>query len=151
LTPGAVWGAIDSANDGDTVQLPAGRAVWSKGWNRGHGAKMKAITIQGAGIDKTTIDDDRAKPDAPPFVLLGVEGKPFRVTGITFEGTGYRNAGNWSGLMEIQGTCKNFRIDHCKFKDADHMLVINGDTYGLVDHCQLSKATPTDWSITASF
>ena len=47
-----------------------------------------------------------------------------------------RHGGNWSGLMEIQGTCKNFRIDHCKFKDADHMLVINGDTYGLVDHCR---------------
>jgi len=136
LTPEAVWEAINAARDGDTVQLPAGTAVWSKGWNSGHGAKMKAITIQGAGIDKTIIGDDRAKPDAPPFLLRGVEGKPFRVTGITFEGTGYRNAGNWGGLMEIQGTCKNFRVDHCKFKNTDHMLAINGDTYGLVDHCQ---------------
>ena len=55
LTPEAVWEAIDAAKDGDTVQLPAGTAVWSKGWNSGHGAKMKAITIQGAGIDKTII------------------------------------------------------------------------------------------------
>ena len=55
LTPEAVWEAIDAAQDGDTVQLPAGTAVWSKGWNTGHGAKMKAITIQGAGIDKTII------------------------------------------------------------------------------------------------
>ncbi len=135
LTPEAVREAIDAAKDGDTVQLPAGTAVWSKGWNTGRGAKMKAITIQGAGIDKTVIGDGRAKPDAPPFVLLGVEGKPFRVTGITFDGTGYPNAGNWGGLMEIQGTCKNFRIDHCKFKNADHMLEISGDTYGLIDHC----------------
>jgi len=135
LTPEAVWAAIDTAKDGDTVQLPAGKAVWSKGWNTGHGAKMKSITIQGAGIDKTILGDDRAKPDAAPFFLLGVEGKPFRVTGITFDGTGYRNAGNWGGLMDIRGTCKNFRIDHCKFKNADHMLVIVGDTYGLVDHC----------------
>ena len=64
-----------------------------------------------------------------------MEGKPFRVTGITFDGTGYRNAGNWGGLMSISGTCKNFRIDHCKFKNADRMLTISGDTYGLVDHC----------------
>jgi hypothetical protein len=136
LTSEAVREAIDAAKDGDIVELPAGTAVWSKGWNTGHGAKMKAITIQGAGIDKTIIDDGRAKPDAPPFVLLGVEGKPFRVTGITFDGTGYPNAGNWGGLMEIQGTCKNFRIDHCKFKNADRMLTISGDTYGLVDHCK---------------
>ena len=135
LTPEAVWKAIDAAHDGDTVQLPAGTAVWSKGWNTGHGAKMKAITIQGAGIDKTVISDDRAKPDAAPFFLLGVEGKPFRVTGITLDGTGYPNAGNWGGLMSINGTCKNFRIDHCRFKNTDHMLEIVGDTYGLVDHC----------------
>jgi len=135
LTPEAVWEAIDAAKDGDTVVLPAGNAVWSKGWNTGHGAKMKAITIQGAGIDKTVIGDDRAKPDAAPFHLLGEEGKPFRVTGLTLDGTGYRNAGNWGGLMTIKGTCKNFRIDHCKFKNTDCMLSINGDTYGLVDHC----------------
>ncbi len=71
LTPEAVWKAIEAAKDGDIVQLPAGNAVWSKGWNTGHGAKMKAITIQGAGIDKTVIGDDRAKPDAAPFFLLG--------------------------------------------------------------------------------
>ncbi len=136
LTPEAVWEAIDAAKDGDTVQLPAGTAVWSKGWNTGHAAKMKAITIQGAGIDKTVIGDDRARPDAAPFYLLGVEGKPFRLTGITLDGTGYRNAGNWGGLIDVRGTCKNFRIDHCKFKNTDHMLTISGDTYGLIDHCR---------------
>jgi hypothetical protein len=140
LTPEAVWAAIDAAQDGDTVQLPAGTAVWSKGWNSGRGAKMKAITIQGAGIDKTIIGDDRAQPDAAPFFLLGVEGKPFRVTGITLDGTGYRNAGNWGRLMTIRGTCKNFRIDHCKFKNTDHMLEIVGDTYGLVDSAKLNEA-----------
>ena len=65
LTPEAVWEAIDAAKDGDTVQLPAGTAVWSKGWNTGHGAKMKAITIQGAGIDKTIIGDDRSQGPTP--------------------------------------------------------------------------------------
>lgn len=135
LTPEAVWESIDAAKDGDTVQLPAGTAVWSKGWNSGHGAKMKAITIQGAGIDKTIIGYDPPKGDAAPFSLLGVEGKPFRVTGITLDGTGYHVERSWGGLMSVQGTCKNFRIDHCKFKNSDHMLTISGDTYGLVDHC----------------
>jgi hypothetical protein len=96
---------------------------------------MKAITIQGAGIDKTVIRDGKPKPGGPPFELLGVEGKPFRVTGITLDGSGYPNAGSWRGLMDIRGTCKNFRIDHCKFKDTDRMLVISGDVYGLIDHC----------------
>ena len=43
LTPEAVWAAIDAAKDGDTVQLPAGKGVWTRGWNVGHSARMKAI------------------------------------------------------------------------------------------------------------
>jgi hypothetical protein len=67
LTPEAVWDAINAAKDGDTVQLPEGTAVWRSGWNTKHWAKMKAITIQGAGIDKTIIRDAsrRAAGDKP--------------------------------------------------------------------------------------
>jgi hypothetical protein len=43
LTREAVWNAISAAKDGDTVQLPQGTAVWKRGWNTNHWAKMKAI------------------------------------------------------------------------------------------------------------
>ena len=137
LTPEAVWDAIDAAKDGDVVQLPEGTAVWTKGWNTGHGVRMKAIIIEGAGMDKTVIRDGRLARDGGkvPFELQGVEGKPFRVTGITFDGTGNDNAGLWGGFMSISGTCRNIRIDHCKFKNASTMMTINGDIYGLIDHC----------------
>jgi hypothetical protein len=136
LTPEAVWEAIAAAEDGDTVELPAGTALWTKGWNTGHSAKMKAITIQGAGIDKTIIRDgtSRAAGDEP-FVIRGVEGKPFRITGITFDGTDLPDAGVWAGAIVIEGTCKNFRVDHCKFLNLDRIITISGDTHGLVDHC----------------
>src|SRR5262249_20509845 len=58
LTPEGVLEAIRAAQDGDTVQLPEGTSVWSKGWNFGAYLPMKAITIAGAGIDKTNIIDD---------------------------------------------------------------------------------------------
>jgi hypothetical protein len=136
LTPEAVWDAINAAKDGDTVQLPEGTAVWTKGWNAGHWAKMKAITIEGAGIDKTIIRTDASRaPGDKSFVVNGVEGKPFRITGITFDGTGFPNAGIWAGEIVISGNCKNFRVDHCKFLNMDQMMTITGDTYGLIDHC----------------
>jgi hypothetical protein len=136
LAPQAVWKAIDVAKNGDTVQLPAGRADWTEGWNS-HGARMKAIIIQGAGMDKTLIRDHRSGKWQPPlFVLKGVEGKPFRVTGITFDGTAFAGVGYSGEMMSISGTCKKYRIDHCKFRNADHMLRISGDTYGLIDHCR---------------
>jgi hypothetical protein len=136
LTPEAVWNAISAARDGDIVQLPQGVAVWKRGWNTGHWAKMKAITIQGAGIDKTIIRDETSTAAGDePFEIKGVEGKPFRITGITFDGTGLTNAGVWAGALVISGNCKNFRVDHCKFLNMDRMLTISGDTYGLIDHC----------------
>ena len=68
-------------------------------------------------------------------MLNGVEAKPFRITGITFDGTGFANAGIWAGEVVINGNCKNFRIDHCKFLNMDQMMSITGDTFGLIDHC----------------
>ncbi len=136
LTADAVWDAINAAKDGDIVQLPAGTALWTRGWNTGHWAKMKAITIQGAGIDKTIIRDDTSTTAGDePFVVTGVEGKPFRITGITFDGSGLPNAGTWAGEIVIGGNCKNFRVDHCKFLNMNRMMTIGGDTYGLIDHC----------------
>ena len=134
---GSRLGRIQAANDGDTVQLPAGTAVWKHGWNSEHWAKMKAIMIQGAGIDETIIrTDTTTAPGDKAFVINGVEGKPFRITGITFDGTGFANAGTWAGEVVINGNCKNFRVDHCKFLNMDHMITITGDTFGLVDHCK---------------
>jgi len=136
LTPEAVGKAIDAAKEGDIVQLPAGTAVWSKkGWHTGHSPKVKAITIQGAGVDQTIITVDKSRSGNTCFELEGVEGKPFRVTGIAFDGSLYPRDGSWGPLMSVCGTCKNFRVDHCKFKNSDCMLNIQGDTYGLVDHC----------------
>ncbi len=136
LTPEAVWDAFDAAMDGDTVQLPAGTAVWStKSWNTGHPPKVKSIIFQGAGIDQTIITVDKSKNGNTSFNLEGTEGKPFRVTGITLDGSLHPNEASWGALMNVSGTCKNFRIDHCKFKNCDVMLMIGGDTYGLIDHC----------------
>jgi hypothetical protein len=113
LTPEAVWDAINAAKDGDIVRFPAGSAVWTNGWNTGRWAKMKAITIQGAGMDKTIIRDDTSTAAGDePFEIKGVEGKPFRITGITFDGTRLTNAGVWAGAIVISGNCKNFRVDH---------------------------------------
>ncbi len=135
LTPEAVWDAFNAAQDGDTVQLPAGTAVWTNGWNSRHRAKMKAITMQGAGMDKTIIRADTTTSGDKAFVIYGVEGKPFRITGITFDGTGFLFPWIWGGEVSIGGNCKNFRVDHCKFLSMDRMMTIKGDTYGLIDHC----------------
>ncbi len=95
LTPEAVWEAIDAAKDGDTVQLPEGTAVWSKGWNSGHGAKMKAITIQGAGSTRPSSATIRPRVTPPLSRCWEWKGSPSASRGspLTEQDTTSREAG----------------------------------------------------------
>lgn len=70
--------------------------------------------------------------------MVGVEGKPWRITGITFRGSPEGNPDTEAGrphTIHISGTCKNWRIDHCAFFEVGNALAIAGFTYGLIDHC----------------
>jgi hypothetical protein len=125
-----VQSAIDAASDGDIVMIPSGSATWSTQVN----LINKEITIQGAGMGQTTITDGTSSTGAPdpsvPLRIAGEEGKPWRVTGITFIGKAVPD----SHIMNINGTCKNFRIDHCKFTNTNAFTIFDY-TYGLIDHC----------------
>ena len=123
-----VQAAIDAANDGDTVLVPSGSCTWTAPVSFAN----KGITIRGAGIDQSIITD--ATSDAwgqTPFWIEGAKGKPFRITGFTFNGTSDGN-----GVIHIEGTCKDFRIDHCKIDDVGGVTIgVRGYTYGVIDHC----------------
>ncbi len=126
-----VQAAIDSAIDGDVVLIPEGTCTWNSAVNFSN----KGVTIKGAGIDMTIITDETPGGYGNTvFWITGEEGKPFRITGITFNDTG--TTVDYNGVIYIKGTCKNFRIDHCKFVDLNYRgMTINGYTYGVIDHC----------------
>jgi hypothetical protein len=120
-----VQAAFNQAQDGDTVLLPEDTATWTSIVTLKH----KSVTVQGAGMDKTFIHNGTGN-DTYLFQITGDEGKPFRLTGITFTPNNY--------FIEIFGTCKDFRIDHCKFVgpyDGGMAIAPHGYTYGVIDHC----------------
>lgn len=123
-----VQGAVDSAMDGDLVLVPPGRCRWtSPVFTNG-----TAVTIQGSGIDRTTIVDGTGNDwQQSPFWAEGEEGRPFRITGFTLTGDN-----DYYGVITIRGQCRNFRIDNIKFLDLPERCInISGYSYGLVDHC----------------
>jgi hypothetical protein len=65
--------------------------------------------------------------------VTGADGRPFRITGFTFSTGGTQ--------ISITGTCKNFRVDHCKFTSGPGVH-IDGYTYGVIDHCQFTASSP---------
>ena len=130
----AVATAVNSANDGDTVVIPAGRCTWTTNLT----IKNKILTIQGVGIDKTTIVDGVSKggyPNVPQ--VLSVETKDgglTRITGITFQGGSIADSYN-KGMVAIGGTSKSWRLDHCRFVTTmTFALNAGGFTHGVIDH-----------------
>ena len=132
----AVQAAINAARDGDAVTVPAGSATW----NTPVTIAGKAITLQGAGMSKTIITA-ATRHTQSPLAAIGVDGKPFRITGFTFNGARCQ-----SGMVNISGTCKNFRVDHCRISndasesDNGRGIMTVGYTFGVIDHCVIIKS-----------
>jgi hypothetical protein len=133
-----VQSAVDSANDGDTVVVPAGSASWTNSvLDEPVIVINKGITLIGAGIGKTVITDatldNNNNVQETLIQVSGSEGKPFRISGFSFLEM------NDTGI-KIYGSCKNWRVDHINIENApgdlgEYAIYIGGHTYGVIDHC----------------
>lgn len=127
---GAVQAALDDADDGDTVRVPAGICAWADGvaWTN------KNVRLQGAGIDQTIVDCDecvRITSTAPTSAYSG-----WRLSGFTFRGaapggiviTIWDNVDSWH---------YGWRIDHIELDypgaGSGYGIFVAGATYGVID------------------
>jgi hypothetical protein len=129
---GHVQTAVDTASDGQTVFIPAGRCTWSEpvAW------ESKNIWVRGAGIDQTVITEGAQHVF---FIAANASGKAkFRVSDMTL--TGVASA---SGVVTITtannpGVNSGWRVDHIKFDfpNGGHRagVWVNGVSYGVIDH-----------------
>jgi len=134
----AVQNSIDSASDGDIVLVPAGNCVWESQVI----ISDKSILLKGAGINYTTINDNTSEgyqSSDSLMLVIGAEGKPFRITGFNFEDI------NLPRGIEIKGDCKNWRIDNSRFTAIENRFAIYPNrvySYGLIDHCEFFNTKP---------
>jgi hypothetical protein len=150
--------AIDTAHEGDTVIVPAGTATWN--------APLKIdknLTVQGAGIGKTILQDGGGQEreagrrgggggggGGRPSMLnvqLSKDAPLFRLTGIEFRGLPTSNqrkhlvasfkGGSTAGQKPlVLGITSNFRLDHCKLSDVNGLGAIFTNLIGVVDHLE---------------
>jgi len=119
--------AINAAQDGDTVMVPAGTGVWSNGVS----IIGKRITLQGAGMEQTVIHD------RTEYAITIKGGKPFRITGIGFDGTGSVNG---RSITLREGEWSSFRVDHCRFFNERHSFdFMQVRAAGVIDHCRFDS------------
>lgn len=128
-----VQSAINAANDGDTVLIPAGNCTWTASVQTNN----KRINLQGAGPTKTVITV--ASCTNPGLAVTSSAGKTITIGGIKFTGSAYD-----AGLIQISGTVKDFRITNCSFDWSttscssgwhdDAAIFIKGTANGVIDH-----------------
>ncbi len=134
-----VQNAINVAQDGDIVLVPRGKAVWVTLAPKTPAVIIpaKRIALVGAGIGRTVIYGGMGRGRGEsPLRIDGVDGKPFRITGFTFKAKDIR--GPVQPSIVVQGTCRNWRIDHCRFEgfgSGDRGVRITGDSFGVIDNC----------------
>lgn len=129
--------AVATAVAGDTVTVPAQTVTWT-----GVLSVNKGITLQGAGIGQTVINDGRVRAESGNGNILLVDiplGQAFRLTGFSFIGGSPATQGNTAdGTVIIQGSSNApaYRVDNCRFNQLTNVSIrFHGRLYGVTDHC----------------
>lgn len=121
-----VQAAVDAATYGDTVSVPAGSCTWDTALSI-----TKGITIQGAGIDTTTIVST-ADPfiNYTPDATTRTNDNLFTVTGFTFDG----NASSTIDAVSVTNsntTAIRINIHHNKFYRLHRSMSTVGNVFGV--------------------
>jgi hypothetical protein len=136
-----VQAALSKAGAGSTVVVPAGTCTWSTkiSWNA-----PANVTLRGAGSesvvgggDATVIIDDlnRSSYDAGLLEINTNANGTFRLTGMTFRGSGNQSAFTYNGAVRIFGSSQQFRLDHLHFDRITYThLLTSGQIYGVIDN-----------------
>jgi hypothetical protein len=143
-----VQAAINTASDGDIVKVPPGTCKWTSTVTI---PNIKGISLQGAGIDSTIIQDGVGATASILDITTSNSNEMVRVTGFTFDNEGQAKSGLYSQIY-IDGDAQQFRIDHCKIDDlgtTGRGIIIystgGSELYGVIDNCTFNA--PRDGSI----
>ena len=128
---------VNLANDGDTVTVPAGTVSWKAPLEI-----TKNITVRGAGIGKTIIQDEVPRtPGSYTLRIALTKDLPSRLTGFEFRGGTAVTKPNPGGVLRLRGMTgisHNFRLDHCEFDDLHGLPLLFTDLTGVMDHCTVN-------------
>lgn len=138
-TQSAVQAAVNSANDGDTVSVPAGSATWASPvtWSD------KNINVIGAGIGKTNI----TVTGSSAFSVTDGAKANFRISGMSIGGV--PSGGYFIQVSSYYQTTPQWvygwQIDHIAFNEGSNATIsvyTLGVNWGLIDNCTFTGSHP---------
>jgi hypothetical protein len=137
-----VQAALNQAQAGDTVRIPAGTCRWTTGVTWSAPAN---VTLLGAGDlstlgggDHTVIVDDSASTQ-PLLSIITHPAGTFRLAGITIRGGS--GALKENGVLAISGGSKQMRVHHIHLDMQTYStltpakpMTVRGEVNGVIDH-----------------
>lgn len=152
-SPTDIQAAVDLvAASGGTVMVPSGDFLFDTftGSYEGHTVGVwvpGGVNIMGAGKAYTLLRQTQVHFKSFMFYIDGINGKPVRISGITFKGfVQYDPLISDESVVDCSGVhllrTIDFRVDHCHFEDfcSSGVSVTNrvapiGVSRGVIDHC----------------
>jgi hypothetical protein len=131
-----IQAAIDSAQSGDTVIVPAGDVIWNKSVTI-----SKSLTLIGTGVNITRGSGNTSSLIAIKNLPSDV---PVRVSGFSFDnGLVNKNGGQntYDVAVYARSTSQwtKIRVDNCTFKWGSRPMAWIGWVAGVTDHCTLDS------------
>ncbi len=133
--------ALNSAANGDTIQIPAGTTSWTQPL-----IVTKGVQIIAAGIDQTVITNQIVvngvqRKDAALFKITTSASQPmFRLSGITINGIPTDPGQGGTATIQVGGDTPAFRVDHIRWNSLRQWSIhMTGTACGVIDHCKLEN------------
>jgi len=132
-----IQAAIDLALDGETVEVPAGNAVWTSNVTV---PATKGISLIGAGVGATNIN---LSGGYYLFLDTREANSPVRVSGFSFDSCPAPSLR--INYQTIGAT--DWRVDHCEWKNGvlGTEIDVLGYTFGVFDNCTFTNCQRTLW------
>ncbi len=141
----------NSAQDGDTITLPAGTFFWATTVTITKGITVIGETttdpVHKTANDQTIVLANTGTNGNQPLLNLATAyGKSYRLSGITFR-TGQTQIVNSNGMVQLQGGSHAVRVDHCHFDDLpyeNNYVAVWRALYGVIDHNVFDFRSPNN-------
>lgn len=132
-----IQAAIDAAQDGWTVEVPAGDVAWTSNVTI---PAAKGIRLIGSGIGQTNVDLANAYC---LYAYPKAETEPVRISGFSFTNCPAPSL----QISDYTVGSTDWRVDHCTWTGGalGTQVNVHGHTFGVIDNCQFVNCQRALW------
>jgi hypothetical protein len=125
-----VQAAVESANEGDTINVPGGSCTWTAPLKI-----KKPVHLKGAGHVGATISEIRSNLQTAIECIVDSCAQPVEISGFLFVNR-YQSSTTLTGFLALYGKCGRYKVHDNRFIQEEggrnSFIKIGGGAYGVI-------------------